>query len=730
MKRSRNKRKGSTPRTNHKSKKLRVDTLAFKIQKQFQAHPKKYYNARQLRSILGITNSADSINETLIKLYDKDILEYQKGGKYYLNQNFKTEEVSLNSRRSKGYIGIVDMTKSGAGYITVDDLEDDVFVINSDMNGAMNGDKVRVIVKQKARGKTRGKIVKIIERSTDKIMGIFRIYNKNAVVYNLNTRQSIDVYIKPENYGTAEDGDVVVAKITSWGNGQNKSIWGTISDVLSDDTDNDIAMKSILIENGFDLDFPDNVIEEVRNINDKIEPSEISKRRDIRGITTFTIDPLTAKDFDDALSIEYKDDNTIEVGIHIADVTHYVKPRTALDKEAYKRSTSVYLVDRVLPMLPERLSNELCSLRPEEEKYTFSAIFTFNDTNNIIKEWYGKTIIYSDRRFTYEEAQERIESKKGDFSKEILELNRLAGVLRKEKFKNGAIDFESEEVVFRLDEDAVPVEVHVKERKDAHKLVEEFMLLANKGVARYISKKSKGKEIPFVYRVHDLPNQDKLMEFSLFAKEMGYKMKIDTPNQIVKSLNGLAKAAQKDEGLKLLLPLAIRTMAKAIYTTDNIGHYGLGFEYYTHFTSPIRRYSDVLVHRILYDNLDKSNRVNKASLEGMCSHISEQERNATKAERSSIKYKQVEYMSTRIDQEFDGFVSGMIDKGIFVEIVDVGAEGLIPFSKFNESFKVEESRLKAKGRSSGKVYKMGDHVRVRVIEVNLEARLIEMEIVE
>jgi len=535
--------KGAPLKTKYSSHKLRPDTLVFKIQKLFQSQPNKTYNARQVKQRIGVTNSIDAVNEALIKLDDKGIIDYNRNGKYHLNHKFKENKTVLKPERPKGFIGKVDMTKSGNAYVIIPEREMDVFVRSTETNGAMDGDKVRVIVKPRRGRKPEGKIVKVIERSATKVMGIFRIYQKNGVVYNLNTRQSVDVYIHPDNYDNAEDGDVVIANITSWGTNQNKGIWGEIISIHSDNTENDIAMKSILVEHGFDLEFSDEVIEEVRQISGEITEKDLSNRRDMRGITTFTIDPLTAKDFDDALSIEYKEDNTIEVGIHIADVTHYVRPKTALDKEAYKRSTSVYLVDRVLPMLPERLSNELCSLRPEEEKLSFSAIFTFNKSKNIIREWFGKTIIYSDKRFTYEEAQEILENKEGLFSKELSDLNMFAHHLRKEKFKHGAIDFESEEVVFRLDEDAVPVEVHVKERKDAHKLVEEFMLLANKKVAKFISKKSKAGEIPFVYRVHDMPNQEKLKEFSLFAKEMGFTMKVDTPNQVVKSINDLVKAS-------------------------------------------------------------------------------------------------------------------------------------------------------------------------------------------
>jgi ribonuclease R len=459
-------------------------------------------------------------------------------------------------------------------------------------------------------------------------------------------------------------------------------------------------------------------------------PEEIAKRRDLRDIPTFTIDPIDAKDFDDALSIEYFDDGSCEIGVHIADVTHYVKPNTALDKEAYLRSTSVYLVDRVLPMLPERLSNELCSLRPNEDKYTFSAVFKFDKKDNLIGRWFGKTIIHSDRRFAYEEAQEVIENKEGDMTKEILDMARIARKMRKQRFKEGAIAFESEEVRFKLDEDGVPIDVYIKERKEANLLIEDYMLLANKEVAIYVNKKEK-PEIPYIYRIHDLPNPDKVAEFARFAFELGVHLKTDTPEQIAKSYNDLAKKAQTEEALKMLQPLAIRTMAKAEYATDNIGHYGLGFDFYTHFTSPIRRYSDVLAHRILYQVLENKNyRFNKETLDTQCRHISLMERKANDAERESIKYKQTEFMEKHVGSAFEGVISGIIDRGIFVELKESHCEGMVSFDTMYEAFEITDGRLKAVGLRTGKVYKMGDTVRVVITNADLQKRQIDMRMEE
>lgn len=416
----------------------------------------------------------------------------------------------------------------------------------------------------------------------------------------------------------------------------------------------------------------------------------------------------------------------MEIGVHIADVSHYIKPGGPMDKEAYERSTSVYLVDRVLPMLPEKLSNELCSLRPNEDKLTFSAVFVFDKDTKVVSRWFGKTIIHSDRRFTYEEAQEIIESGVGEYVEELMQLNTIAKKLRDIRYAKGAISFESDEVQFRLDENGVPVEIFIKERKDAHLMVEEFMLLANRSVAEYIHQKGASGEIPFIYRVHDRPDNKKLSEFATFAAELGFKMDLSKPAAVIHSFNLLAKKAEEDETLRLITPLAIRTMAKAEYSTNNIGHFGLGFDDYTHFTSPIRRYSDVLAHRILFRNLNSAiYREDKSLLDVFCKHISAQERKAMEAERESVKYKQVEFMSRFVGTEFNGIISGMHDRGVFVELDDNHCEGMIRFDRFDESFILDDSKMKAFGRISGRTIKIGDRIRIKVLNADLDNRQLD-----
>lgn len=709
-------------KTEHKGQKFSSKELANSILK-FLAlkSPKRFSNA-QIISKLTLTNSKDSVAHVLHQLSSKGLI-LNEGEFYYWNENNKPE--TLKSRGgAKTFTGRVDMTRVGSAYIVIENEEQDVYVPAHQINGAMNRDRVVVeVTSDSRRRKPEGKIIKIEKRALTHVLGKITINEKYGVVYPALDNNTPEVYVNLKDVGEAKDGDYIVVEITSWGQSQNKQFWGKTDRILENATENELAMQSILLSNGFELEFPPEALRESEAISGEITEEEIGLRRDFRDILTFTIDPETAKDFDDALSFRILEDGHWEVGVHIADVTHFLRENSALDKEALQRSTSVYLVDRVLPMLPEKLSNDLCSLNPHEDKYTFAAVFTFDEKFRMVDHWLGKTIIHSDRRFSYEEAQERIETGEGDYAEEIRKLNTLAEKLRKDKFKNGAINFESDEVRFTLDENNKPIGVFVKERKAAHMLVEDFMLLANKTVATYMHKKDKN-EIPFVYRVHDKPDPDKLVEFALFAKGLGFPMKVDTPQQIAASFNALAKAAQEDEQLKMLQPIAIRTMAKAIYTTENIGHYGLAFDFYTHFTSPIRRYSDVLVHRILFQNLEKTTRVDKGILETKCKHISLQEKKAMDAERDSVKYKQVEYMLDKIGQEFDAIISGMIDRGFFVEVKESKAEGLIPFNQLSEPFVMSDSRLKAVSRSTGNELSMGSKVRVRLEEADLKARLL------
>ena len=712
-----------------KGKKLPVKQLKRQLVKLFSKDKSKRLNAKQVIKKLKIANSKDSVQHALNRLTEDGLLINIKDDKYRWNKS-ATIEAQSKSSSAKIVTGQIDIIRSGAGYVIVEGEENDIYVHEKNLKGAMNKDIVKVRVpKIPGKRKPEGIVVNIEKRSITHILGRFRLDRKHGVVYPLNSGPVKDIYIRLEDQNDANDGDPVLVEIIEWLGGQNKKLWGRITKVLDEASENDIAMQNILVSNGFDLEFPPEVLEEVRYIEPGVEESHLKNRRDFRDITTFTIDPATARDFDDALSYEELEDGSFEVGVHIADVTHYVKEGSALDKEAFKRSTSVYLVDRVLPMLPEKLSNDLCSLNPNEDRYTFTAAFTFNSEYRIIKEWFGRSVIHSDRRFTYEEAQEVIETGKGDYAEEILLLNKVAHQLRKQKFKKGAISFESDEIKFELDEEGKPIGMYVKERKDAHMLIEDFMLLANKSVARFIAKKP-APEVPFIYRVHDEPNPEKLADFALFAKELGYQMNMNTPKEIAKSFNGLYEAAKTNEQLKMLEPLAIRTMSKAEYTSNNIGHYGLAFDFYTHFTSPIRRYSDVLVHRYLDKNLKGTFRVDKEQLELKAKHISRQERKATDAERESVKYKQVEYIQGHIGEVFEGNVSGMIDRGIFVKLQDSLVEGLVSFDRLDEAYELADSRLKAFGMRSRSVISMGESVKVRIESADLDTKQVEMSLVE
>ncbi len=712
-----------------KYKKLSVKDLKRVILNLYSRNSRKQYNAKTIIKKLKITNSKDAVQDALTKLARDKFLISLADHKFKLNNRLASPHKSKS--QGKKYQGKVDMTRTGAAYIICEGLDSDVYVAANKTNFALNGDRVEVVVfEKKNRRKPEGEITKILKRSTEYFIGSVRLFRKYAVVIPDKMNMPVDIFVDLENTKEAKDGDKVVVKITKWPSRHSHSPIGQVTTVLGETGSHDIEMKAILINNGFNLDFPEEVIAESEALATEITEKEKAERRDMRKVTTFTIDPDTAKDFDDALSYEKKEDGSYEIGVHIADVTHYVRPGTALDKEAYDRSTSVYLVDRVLPMLPEMISNELCSLRPNEDKRTFSAVFTFGKNDKIINRWFGKTFTHSVRRFTYEEAQEVLETGKGDFAIELLELNRVAKKLRKKKFKNGAIAFEAEEVKFRLDEEGTPIDVYVKERKDAHMLIEDFMLLANKEVAKFIAKKGKTQEIPFVYRVHDLPNMDKVADFARFANELGFKIETQTPRQIADSFNLLTKEAKKNDALKILEPIAIRTMSKAVYTSDNIGHYGLGFEHYSHFTSPIRRYSDVLAHRILEKNLSGTFRVNKENLEAQCKHISAQERKAMDAERESTKYKQVEYIEKHVGEIFEGHISGMIDRGLFVELTANKVEGMVGFDTLNEAFDIANSRLLATGMRTKKVFRMGDTIKVKIVSANLAKKQVEMELVE
>jgi ribonuclease R len=540
----------------------------------------------------------------------------------------------------------------------------------------------------------------------------------------------VDIFIPLENLKGAKSGQKVVGRITDWPE-HSKNPFGEVTEVLGSPGDHNVEMQSILAEHDFPLAFPANVEKEAGKIPAKIADEEYKKRKDFRNVWTITIDPEDAKDFDDALSLKKLKSGNWEVGVHIADVSYYVKPGGMIDEEAYKRATSVYLVDRVIPMLPEKLSNNVCSLRPNEDKLCFSAVFEMDEKANIINQWFGHTVINSDRRFNYEEVQEIIEKGKGEFVKEIGVLHGLASILRDARFKNGSINFATQEVKFKLDEDGTPLSVYIKEQKDSNRLIEDFMLLANKKVAEFIGKKkSQEKPKTFIYRIHDQPSPEKLTTFIEFLGKLGYSLKINSQESLAQSFNDLFKQIAGKGEENMIETIAIRTMAKAEYSTDNIGHYGLAFEHYSHFTSPIRRYPDLMVHRLLDHYLGGGQSTSKDVYEDKCQHCSLQERSAIMAERESIKYKQVEFLLDKIGQEFEGLISGVSKWGIYVEIVGNKCEGMVRLQDLDDDFYyLDEDNYQVIGSRHGHQYKLGDQVRIMVKRIDLSRKQMDFAIV-
>lgn len=615
------------------------------------------------------------------------------------------------------------------GFVVVPHLERDILVRPNDFNTALNGDTVRVkITKKNADGqRMQGEVVEVVERKQSEFLGRIEVSATFAFFIPDTDKPMPDIYLPFDKLMGAQNNDRAIVRIVQWE--KNKKPHGEIVQLMNSEDENDKAMKDLLLQNGFPVFFPEAILEASERLPDEITTTEILKRRDMRDIFTITIDPADAKDFDDAISYRSLKNDVYEIGVHIADVSHYVETDSPLDKEAYLRATSVYLPDRVNPMLPERISNELCSLRPHEDKLCFSAIFQITSKGEIKNYWLGKTVIHSNHRFTYEDVQSVIESKEGEFNEEILLLNNLAQRFRKQRFKKGAINFSSTEVRFVLDAKGKPLGVVVKQSKEAHQLIEEFMLLANKTVAESVAKvKFNKKPIPFPYRVHDKPDKEKLLPFIEFAKKYGHQFDVKTPESIAHSFNEMLIAVQGKPEQHVLEQLGIRTMAKAVYTTENIGHYGLGFEHYCHFTSPIRRYPDVLVHRILEECLNEKIVIDK-KLEAKCKHCSERERAAMDTERAANKYKQVEYMQQFLGDEFEGVISGVAGFGFWVETVEQKCEGLISLNSLLEydDFRLVESEYALIGRRSGRKFRMGDKVTVKLIAANLAKRQLDFE---
>ena len=629
--------------------------------------------------------------------------------------------------------GKIEITRSGMGYVIVDNNAIDIMVRPSDMGNALNGDIVRVkITRENGRtGKKEGKVVEVVERRQTEFIGHIQLSDKFAFFVPDTDKPMPDIFIPLQYLNGAKNKDRVSAKLVKWDKDDKKPV-GEVTAIMSPEDENDAAMKELLAQAGFPLFFPQDVLEAAAELPVVLDEAEIAKRRDCRDIKTFTIDPVDAKDFDDALSIRKLPSGLYEIGVHIADVSYYVLPDTDLDAEAYKRATSVYLPDRVNPMLPEKISNELCSLRPNEDKFTFSAIFQMNEDAEVKQYWLGRTVIHSDKRYAYEDVQTIIDTKEGENVEDILLLHNLAQKFRQSRFKKGAINFSSQEVRFTLDENAKPIGITVKESKPAHQLIEEFMLLANKTVAENISKIQINKQpLPFPYRIHDQPDPEKLAPFVQYAKKYGHGFDASSPEKIASSFNQLLEDAKGKPEQHVLEQLGIRTMAKAIYSTQNIGHYGLAFDFYCHFTSPIRRYPDVLVHRVLQTVLDNKPVVDK-KMEEKCKHSSDRERAAMECERASNKYKQVEFMLDYVGDTFEGVVSGVSSFGFWVETLAHKCEGLVSIVGLSEfdDFRHIESDYSLVGKRSGRSFKMGDKVFIKVIAANLDKRQLDYEWVQ
>lgn len=606
--------------------------------------------------------------------------------------------------------------------------EEDIYVRTQDLGTALHGDTVRLSLVSRRKGQNpEGRVEEVVKRNRTRFVGRLELSpNRFAFIVPDFKKIYQDFFIYQENVGKAQHNDKVLFEVTRWGDG-DKAPEAKVVEILGKTGENEAEIHSIMAEFDLPFRFPPHVLKESEKINDQIADKEIAARRDFRDVTTFTIDPEDAKDFDDALSFRKLPNGHLEIGVHIADVTHYVAEGTGLDEDAFDRATSVYLVDRTVPMLPERLSNELCSLRPNETKLTFAAVFEMDARGKVHNEWFGRTIIHSDHRFSYEQAQEILEKKEGRFADELTTLNDLAHKLRKERFSRGAVNFETTEVKFKLNEKGRPLAVIPKIRKDAHKLIEEFMLLANKAVAAYVFKMGKGAERnTFVYRTHDLPDVDKVSDFAEFAKQFGHKLNTEG-NAISRSLNKLMDEIEGKPEQNVLQSLAVRAMAKAKYTTDAKGHFGLAFDHYTHFTSPIRRYPDMMVHRLLQHYLDHGKSVSKTVYESKCIHSSEREKRAADAERASIRYKQVEFMSLQEDKKYDGIITGVTDFGIFVEIIETKCEGMVRLADMKDDFyEFEERNYRVIGRRRKKIYRLGDEVAVHVKKTDIDRRLMDL----
>ena len=713
----------------HQSKNKRTTSGKFnqKILEILLKNPNKPLNYKQIASALKITNIIG--REMLIKdlqalLADKKIKESDRG-KFKVNAD------------QHYLMGTIDITQSGSAYVTVEGVEQDIFIQKNKKKNALQGDVVRVYLypnKKHGNHRPEGEVIDVVKRFKTLYTGIFEKNpnGKYGFVVMDNRSLHVDFYIPKDKFNDAETGQKVVVELKDWPL-ETDNPFGEIVEILGNPEETKAEMYAILLEYNLPVSFPEEVELEAKELNVEIDEEEIrANRRDMRDVVTFTIDPKDAKDFDDALSLRKLENGNWEIGVHIADVTHYVRPGTLLEQEAYNRATSVYLVDRVVPMLPENLSNVACSLRPNEDKYTFSAVFEMDDNARVLNEWYGRTATHSNRRFTYEEAQEIIEGADGDFKEEILTLDKLAKILRKDRMKAGAITFDKVEVKFELDENDNPIGTYFKISKDSNHLIEEFMLLCNRKVSEFVStdKNKKPNNNTFVYRVHDDPDPDKLQDLKLFIRQFGYTLDLRDRMSVTKSMNQLLADVKGKPEENLIETLAVRTMSKAKYSTENdVGHYGLAFQYYSHFTSPIRRYPDMMAHRLLQHYLDGGKSPAAAPFEEKCIHSSAREKLATEAERDSIKFMQVKYMEQFVGEEFYGFITGVQEYGIFVEIPETRCEGMIRLRNMEEdSFYFDEKNYSIIGRKTGITYQLGDKVMIRVAKADLRNKQLDFEL--
>lgn len=710
------KKKKASPATPGKN-----DAFISTVESLFSSNPFKSYNFRQVARQLGVTDkvSKEVVKSLLEKLTAREIIIELNRGKYKYNPDLLNDKILTATVE-----GVVDMKQTGKAYVAVPGLDEDIFIGAGQTGHALHGDTVRVHLFPMRRGrKVEGQIVEVLKRAKSQFVGTVQITGKFAFLIPDDVSVPVDIFIPGESLNKARHGQKAIARITDWPE-RSKNPFGEITQVLGTPGDNNVEMNSILASFEFPLQFRPDTLKEAEKIPEIIAESEAARRRDFRNIWTCTIDPADAKDFDDALSLRKLDNGEWEVGVHIADVSHYVRPKTALDKEAFDRGTSIYLVDRTIPMLPEKLSNMVCSLRPHEDKLCFAAVFTMNDKAEISSEWFGKTIINSNRRYNYEEVQQMIEGGEGDFKSELLILNQLATHLREERFKKGSIAFHTQEVKFILDANGKPLDTYIKEQKESNMLIEDFMLLANRRVAEKIGKK-RGNVNPktFVYRVHDEPNPEKLQKFSEFLIKLGYKLNTGSRKGVANSFNTLFEQIAGKGEKTMIETIAIRTMSKAEYSTVNVGHYGLAFTHYTHFTSPIRRYPDLMVHRLLEWYLEGKESVNKDEYEEYCVHSSEMERKAAEAERASIKYKQAEFLQDKIGQSFTGLISGVSKYGIFVELDGSKCEGMISLKYMDDDFYyLDDENYRVIGQHHGREFKLGAPVKIRVKRVDLQRK--------